>query len=983
MHKLIKKFLGKNTESGIALLFSLAFLALLMVLALAFASNAMIEQKVAYYGQSTISSRMIANSILARIIAVQSYGEDIVCSYNNAGATYDTTSALTTKDGSVYIYKWQSSDANKILWDFIYQNEYLPGDTTPTSVLVGRYAFVVMPPTGELMPVSLVKSKLNEKDYLERRIGQEVNEINIQSVNTTEVTSARADISNFYDAVDTPNGKQPATGWPDFATMFSDLSVTNTTVMYNYKSWFIMGDDEEEEEAYWLDRKRNNFVENVSSGDPDYEYYQRFNLTGTNQSVFDSYNPTGDSYNIWEFINNNQGGGINGNVNNLMDKLILLDFDNNGLRSNSNAREKPPMWVDRDDYTATDGTPLTLNSAYIDMVSPDASTKLRVPGLLWLANFGTTANNSNDNSLKGTFPDDVAPGTTLGITKRRLQIAANLVDYSDSDSIPTSDVAASSWSAANVPKYTGNEKTPYINEIYFNITYKPNLIKIDTDRQLDIDFDFDFGGEVIDIYDCPYAATNITLLSMECKAIFELDSVSTEKTFTVTLSNASGVDSSVDSWTTAVAGKNASAYGYGNISSGGAGKVILYSGPKAGIYENVVFTDLRVVSAKFLLSYGGNNVDFITLSSDSSQNSSASLADTPWGSINSGDTLVSSAIATGFNFQANDPRQNLNPGDWRLDTVYYDTSFVASKNTLAVTDISSATNPATRDQESLGGDASFPAYDYSGSKRTISTAYIRNRPMISPWELGFIHRGKAWQTINLKTYNTNYAISASSNTSGDYAFNIGGGLYEYGDANILDQIKMTYKAKSASKVNIKTKKGEIINALLNKIYINTDPLNMQYTSASYSLGSTYFSYNNTLLDKVCNNTKVAQTRAYLAKIPELTSSNGETDDAKQEVVIGKIINLCKASDDPQYYTAIILAQSIKDVGGNGTDVSISKANADGSTTDTKVNCRLGQFDYKSGSGIIFDEILSTTKIMVRLHVSESNEVKVVSYQYVE
>lgn len=44
-------------------------------------------------------------------------------------------------------------------------------------------------------------------------------------------------------------------------------------------------------------------------------------------------------------------------------------------------------------------------------------------------------------------------------------------------------------------------------------------------------------------------------------------------------------------------------------------------------------------------------------------------------------------------------------------------------------------------------DSNGPAWTDS---KHLSTAYIRNAPMQSLWELGVIHRGAAWQTLNLK-----------------------------------------------------------------------------------------------------------------------------------------------------------------------------------------------------------------------------------------
>ena len=58
-------------------------------------------------------------------------------------------------------------------------------------------------------------------------------------------------------------------------------------------------------------------------------------------------------------------------------------------------------------------------------------------------------------------------GGQFDITDTRLdQAAANAVDYSDADSIPTSDVAPADWLTGDAqPNYTGNERTPYINQI--------------------------------------------------------------------------------------------------------------------------------------------------------------------------------------------------------------------------------------------------------------------------------------------------------------------------------------------------------------------------------------------------------------------------------------------------------------------------------------------------------------------------------------
>ena len=64
-------------------------------------------------------------------------------------------------------------------------------------------------------------------------------------------------------------------------------------------------------------------------------------------------------------------------------------------------------------------------------------------------------------------------GSFESLTLLRRQIAANFLDYCDSDSVPTSDVAPEEWSVTDevkFPEYTGNEDTPYINEIAIALT---------------------------------------------------------------------------------------------------------------------------------------------------------------------------------------------------------------------------------------------------------------------------------------------------------------------------------------------------------------------------------------------------------------------------------------------------------------------------------------------------------------------------------
>ena len=64
----------------------------------------------------------------------------------------------------------------------------------------------------------------------------------------------------------------------------------------------------------------------------------------------------------------------------------------------------------------------------------------------------------------------------------------------------------------------------------------------------------------------------------------------------------------------------------------------------------------------------------------------------------------------------------------------------------------------------------------------LSTSYIRHEPMRSLWELGCISRGEAWKTLNLAKRKIFDATDATLLIPG---------TFEEGDANILDQIKFS------------------------------------------------------------------------------------------------------------------------------------------------------------------------------------------------
>ena len=98
---------------------------------------------------------------------------------------------------------------------------------------------------------------------------------------------------------------------------------------------------------------------------------------------------------------------------------------------------------------------------------------------------------------------------------------------------------------------------------------------------------------------------------------------------------------------------------------------------------------------------------------------------------------------------------------------------------------------------------------------TVSTAYIRNAPMESLWEIGAIHRGGGpWQTLNIHTMSDDplktieYISKAGIDTS-----------YDDGDAHILSQLKLTSDSEVEGRINVNTYNAKVLQALLQGIAV--------------------------------------------------------------------------------------------------------------------------------------------------------------------
>ena len=312
-----------------------------------------------------------------------------------------------------------------------------------------------------------------------------------------------------------------------------------------------------------------------------------------------------------------------------------------------------------------------------------------------------------------------------------------------------------------------------------------------------------------------------------------------------------------------------------------------------------------------------------------------------------------------------DPRHNLHQDDW----VTYD---LAGKNSdgswgtlgkvnsmsVAPTGASwSAENGWDKDKET----ATNPA------NKSISTAYIRHAPMQSLWELGAIHRAAPWQTINLKK------PGSCSDTLTTNLTAAGGGAYGKGDFRILDQVTIQGSKTSYvpvglfGRINLYAPNTGIRKFTFDSLfrgmpwatdgdYARTTTAALDGTAAQRladGLGKA-FDMSDTDHRVLYRRSDIYQTgsgHTDFWNLIEKDPRNGTTDlnkDAEQEQLMGRIIGLTTVNSAPDSATVIVLAQSIQDLGGGA--VVYRTWNTDSS----KKKQEAGYYFYKESSGASAD-----------------------------
>ena len=390
------------------------------------------------------------------------------------------------------------------------------------------------------------------------------------------------------------------------------------------------------------------------------------------------------------------------------------------------------------------------------------------------------------------------------------------------------------------------------------------------------------------------------------------------------------------------------------------------------VLANMKVRKVRLHIDTVILKYGNCPRDCARISKADKDGSYTDLVDYRGGPLEPAgkrkDYYEFSKQVTEYSFQAAwqavDPRVNHYPIDWTLklseptETKYPGT--IGGKNTfdgyVDDTTTYTALNAVTDGDKEAVSD---PAWTSSGGH--LASAYIRHAPMESLWELGCISRAEPWKTLNLKKSR----VFASGETQG-------GGEYAKGDANILDQVTLTDKKSRFGLINLNTDEHFVLETLFYQIPFHTELhqagigaddksiLGATGTPSIYPVYSKKDTSNHkedsclaclimkraeilrfekrsdllmdetevdalTTIDsekKPALKETVTKLRTALFSIPktggsasseEETSSN--TTDAEEEQLAGKIMNLVAAEP---YETVYIIAvgQSIRDIGSS-------------------------------------------------------------------
>ena len=591
------------------------------------------------------------------------------------------------------------------------------------------------------------------------------------------------------------------------------------------------------------------------------------------------------------------------------------------------------------------------------------------------------------------------------------QVAANLIDYSDKDDIACTDFKIElgndgSWTE---PTYCGNERVPYINEIdlKMEMTREANISA--TGDTYSFKMNLKAMTELVNIYcngdetsDCEAVPDD---LHVEIRIVGEF-TVKEEKW-------AYQYDAATGTNELKKIGESSKTYPMG----GDAGYLALTSAnkipnfhlgyqvmelngqvfPKEGQTDTdfpqpISIQESGLDDVKYYFSYKISQIIAVVYKDTLKNDALCDVAFFPKEDANYYELLEADAYSPTtpsfsgpyiLTMQANDPRCNLIAK--KTDTGWDDKLWKVMKydattgdepeNTLgndekgrdnsnfktAVDDLKNKLDD--KDWES---DVTFEDTDTC----SFSTAFIRNAPMQSLWELGAIHRGAPYQTINLKKFTEPKDAS---------------GKYSDGDAAILDYVKIGPLRFAKGRVNANSRNLGAIEILLKGI---KDKGSQTYDGIQET--GVNFDYSLTIADNELMAFPTSFNRGVMANLlTKMTKAHVDLD-RDAEAWIGKTAGLLTTRMDT--YSVYIVAEALREM-RDIPDETTFDAIKDTLVNPVKVtHCIRADEDYNNatssyrsaGEKTSYCSILGTQRMLVQLvRDAWRNEIKVERVQYLE
>jgi len=449
------------------------------------------------------------------------------------------------------------------------------------------------------------------------------------------------------------------------------------------------------------------------------------------------------------------------------------------------------------------------------------------------------------------------------------QVCANLIDYCDSDSIPTIY-----YDSGTQVLVCGLEAVPYINELPVQIAFSKSATGGESftgaGNWLGRKIEIKMAAEVINMF--ATAQTVSLLVSASFNIEVDMDGAGSGGNTTYTMSG---------TWIAASLNAPANSYKKTDPPSTVATQTF-NANEGASSVINPVIVSVRVNSIQALLVNGsGTTADLLDYAEwlGTAGTQPANLL-SPF-VVGSG---ASASIAY-LDLEVADARANGRTQDWVWGGGGFTSSGVGADTLGAINNNATPPGFATTTQDPEDGTAD-PKDGYPG----ISTCFIKNAPMESLWELGAIHRGEVWRTLNLKEYN--HDTTTLSET------------YENGDANILNQAKLGPFELTRGKFNVNSQ-GLAWEDILGSVT----------TGATYALpssGSLLTSSTTPSISSVTSAITAAngQWGERGAIADSLATVPADGSDAAREELVGKLANLLTARRN--YFTVVVTAQSLKD-----------------------------------------------------------------------